>query len=84
MKLSHPQCLAALDVLEERYSQRMDHVCAEAAKQFLGSVRLPDLVKKLERKARVTTEEVATALYLELMDMRRRLDRLESGITRDK
>jgi len=84
MNLSHPQCLAALDVLEERYSQRMDHVRAEAAKQFLGSVRLPDLVKKLERKARVTTEEVATALYLELMDVRRRLDRLESRIARDR
>jgi hypothetical protein len=84
MNLSHPQCLAALDVLEERYSQRMNHVRAEAAKQRLGSVRLPDLVKKLERKARVTPEEVATALYLELMDVRRRLDRLESRVARDK
>ena len=84
MNLSHPQCLATLDVLEECYSQRMDFVRAETAKQFLGSVRLPDLVKKLERKARVTPEEVATALYLELMDVRRRLDRLESRIARDK
>jgi hypothetical protein len=84
MNLSHPQCLATLDVLEECYSQRMDFVRAETAKQFLGSVRLPDLVKKLERKAHVTPEEVATALYRELMDVRRRLDRLESRIARGK
>jgi len=80
MSISHSQCLAVLDVLEERYSQRMEQVRAEKARQRLGNVRLSDLVRKLEKKARVAPEDVATALYHELMDVRRRLDRLEDRI----
>jgi len=79
INLLHPQCLATLEVLEQRYLHRMDFARAELAKEFLSSIRLPDLVKKLEKKSHVTSEEVATALYLELLDVRRRLDRLESG-----
>ena len=40
--VSHGQCLAALDVLEELYSQRMEHIRAEKAKRRLGNVRLSD------------------------------------------
>lgn len=84
MSVSHAQCLAALDVLEERYAQRMEQARAERAKRKLGNVRLPDLVKKLEKKSPVAPEEVATALYHELMDVRRRLDRLEDRAEPDQ
>jgi len=84
MHATHPQCLAALDVLEELYSQRMNQVRAEKAKRRLGTARLPDLIKKLEKKARIAPEEVATALYHELMEVRRRLDRLENRKTQEK
>lgn len=84
MSISHAQCLAALDLLEQRYSHRMDEVRAEQAKRRLGKVRLPDLVRKLEKKARVAPEDVATALYHEIMEVQRRLERLENRLERDK
>jgi hypothetical protein len=84
MSISHAQCLAVLEALENRYSQRMEHLQAEQAKRKLGKVRLPDLVRKLEKKARVSPEDVATALYHELMDVHRRLERLESRAGTDK
>jgi hypothetical protein len=77
MAIPHSQCLATLDVLEARFSQRMEQARFEKAKRTLGNVRLPDLVGKLEKKTPVAPEEVATALYHELIDLRRRLDRLE-------
>jgi len=84
LSISHAQCLAALDVMKERYSQRVEQIRIEKAKRSLGNVRLADLVRQLEKKARVLPEDVATALYHELMDVRRRLDRLESRVVRDK
>ena len=73
-----------LDILEERYSQRMDQVRPEKVKRKPGTVRLPDLIKKLEKKARIAPEDVATALYHELMEVRRRMDRLESRMDKKK
>ena len=84
LAVSHAQCLAALDVLEDQYSQRMEQIRFEKARRKLGNVRLTDLVTKLEKKARVAPEDVATALYHELMEVRRRLDRLESRIIEHK
>lgn len=84
LSVSHAQCLAALDVLEDQYSQRMEQIRVEKARRRLGNVRLADLVTKLEKKARVAPEDVATALYHELMDVRRRLDRLESRIAESR
>lgn len=78
MSISHAQCLAALDILEERYSRRMSQVQAEKANRKLGNVRLTDLVRKLEKKASIAPEDVATALYYELIEVRRRLERLEN------
>lgn len=78
LSISHAQCLAALDVLEQLYSERMSQMEAEKHLRKLGKVRLSDLLGKLEQKAPVSAEDVATALYHELMDVRRRLDRLES------
>jgi len=83
MCATHAQCLAALDALEESYSQRMNQQRAEKAKRRLGTARLPDLIKKLEKKSRIAPEEVATALYHELMEVRRRLDRLENRMTQE-
>ncbi len=76
--LSHSQCLAALDLLEERYSERMDVKRIEKAKRELGAERLPDLVRKLKRQAPISADDVATALYHELMEVHRRLDTLEA------
>ena len=84
MRATHAQCLAALDALEETYSQRMNQQRAEKTKRRLGTTRLPDLIKKLEKKARIESAEVATALCHELMDVRRRLDRLENRPTDEK
>lgn len=84
MSISHAQCLAALNVLEALYSERMDHTRVERAKRRLGNVRLPELVRKLETKAPISPEDVATALYHELMEVRRRLERLESRISENK
>lgn len=78
LSISHAQSLAVLEALENRYSQKMEQLKAEQAKRKLGKTRLPDLVRQLEKKARVTSEDVATALYHELMDVQRRLERLES------
>lgn len=76
--ISHAQCLAALDVMEARFTERMEQARVEKAKKSLGNIRLADLVRKLEVKARVAPEDVATALYYEVMDLRRRLDKLEN------
>ena len=84
MSATHAQCRVALDVLEETYSQRMNQQRAEKAKRRLGTVRLPDLIKKLEKKARIESADVATALYHEVMELRRRLDRLESRTVKEK
>jgi DNA-directed RNA polymerase subunit RPC12/RpoP len=76
--ISHAQCLASLDVMEARYTERMEQARVEKAKKSLGNLRLADLVRKLEVKARIAPEDVATALYHEVMDLRRRLDQLEN------
>lgn len=75
--LSHAQCLAALDLMEKLYSEQKEHLQSDKSKRKMGTVRLADLVPKLEDKARIAVEDVATALYHELMEVRKRLDRLE-------
>ena len=84
MTISHAQCLAALDVLEENYSQTMSEARAEKIERRMDNIRLPDLVKKLEARAKIPAEDVATTLYHELMDVRRRLERLESRTIQGK
>jgi hypothetical protein len=84
MSATHDQCLAALHLLEELYSQRVDQAQAGKARRRLGATRLPDLVRKLEKKARIDAADVGTALYHELMEVRRRLDRLESRSLKEK
>ena len=84
MSATHAQCRVAIDVLEETYSQRMNQQRDEKAKRRLGTVRLPDLIKKLEKKARIESADVATALYHEVMELRRRLDRLEGRTVKEK
>lgn len=82
--ISHEQCLAVLERLEERYLRRAEQLRTEKARKRLGNVRLADLVKKLEMKARILPEDVATALYHELAEVRRRLERLEGRRAREK
>ena len=77
-RLTHVQSLAVLAMLEESYSQLLSQARGEAAKRLLGNERLPDLVRKLEKKAPIEPSEVATALYHEVAELSRRLDRLES------
>ena len=84
LSISHAQCLATLDVLEQRFSEGVEMAKVEQARQSLGNIRLPELVRKLEKKARIVPADVATALYHELTEVRRRLDRLESAVAGDK
>jgi hypothetical protein len=82
--ITHEQCLAALDTLERRYSRRVEQMRVEKARRTLGNMRVPDLVRKLEVKGRIAPEDVAAALYHELVEVRRRLDELEKKINPDK
>jgi hypothetical protein len=78
LAISHAQCLAVLNAMEARYAQRVEQRRIEKAKKQLGNVRLTDLVKKLEKKARIPREDIATALYHEITEVQRRLERLEN------
>jgi hypothetical protein len=82
-RLTHAQCLAVLERLETSYAHRLDQAWAERAKRLLENVRLPDLLRKLEKNATIEPAEVATALYHEITELSHRLDRLESRMARD-
>lgn len=56
----------------------------EDSQRILGNEPWRDLVRKLEKGALVAPAELATALFHELMEVRRRLDQLESRLASDK
>lgn len=82
--LGHAQCLAALNLLEEQFAQLVEQAETQKSKRKLGHTKLADLVKKLEQQAPIPAEDVATALFHELKEVRRRLDRLENQDLRKK
>ena len=82
--LTHDQCLAVLDVLEKRYAEATTKAKAERVERTLENVGIEDLVRKLEKKAPIKSEEVATALYHELEEIKQRLTALEKNSSREK
>ena len=75
--LTHEQCLAVLDLLEERYSDAAAKTKAESVERHLERISIEDLVRKLEKKAPIKSDQVATALYHELEAIKARLAALE-------
>jgi DNA-directed RNA polymerase subunit RPC12/RpoP len=75
--VSHAQSIAMLDYLEKRYDRDKHQTRAAEATQKLDSIRMEDVVKKLESKAPLSPEDVATAVFFELEDIKRRLTELE-------
>jgi hypothetical protein len=77
--LNHPETLAVLDRLIQRYSREIKASKTAFAARKLLNVRLEDLVGKLELEAPIKPEEVATALYHELEELKERLSKLEKA-----
>jgi hypothetical protein len=77
--LTHAQCLAVLGVLDARYARDIEVAQTATVGRKLVLVRLEDLVSKLENEAPLKPEEVATALYHELSEIRERLTKLEQA-----
>lgn len=86
LSISHSQCLEALDILEERYRTKNLQAKTEEASKKFGRIRLRDLLKRLEAKARVHPDDIVIALYYELQEVRGRLEKLEkaSGVDSDE
>jgi hypothetical protein len=75
--VTHPESLALLDILEKRYDSAMRQTRADAAEGKLDSIRMDEVVKRLESKGNLTPEDVATAVFFELEDIKHRLLELE-------
>jgi hypothetical protein len=68
-----------LGVLDARYARDIEVAQTATVGRKLVLVRLEDLVSKLENEAPLKPEEVATALYHELSEIRERLTKLEQA-----
>lgn len=77
--LTHPQCLAVLDLLETRYEREAAQARKKEQDRKIARVRMADLVAKIEKSSPVVAEEVACALYYELEEINQRLDDLEQN-----
>jgi DNA-directed RNA polymerase subunit RPC12/RpoP len=77
VSVTHAESLKLLDQLESRYDTSMRKSRAEAAAGKLDSIRMEQVVRMLETKTAVTPEDVATAVFFELEDIKRRLTELE-------
>lgn len=77
--LTHTQCLAVLDVLEERIEREAAMASKRQQEKKIDMVRVADLVQKLENQTPMRIEEVACALYYELEELKQRLEELENN-----
>lgn len=82
--LTHPQTLAALDVLAKRFKEETAKAKSALIVRKLSNLRVEDLVSKLEVEAPVKAEEVATALYHELEEIKERLARVEKALRKSR
>ncbi len=82
--LTHPQTLAALDVLAKRFKEETAKARSALIVRKLSNLRVEDLVSKLEVEAPVKAEEVATALYHELEEIKERLARVEKALRKSR
>jgi hypothetical protein len=79
LSITHSQSLEALDLLEERYRTRKVQATAETAAKKFGNVRLGDLMKRMEKKLKISNEDTALALFYEIQEIKNRLDKLEKA-----
>jgi hypothetical protein len=77
VSVTHAESLRLLDQLETRYDASMRRSKAEAAEGKLDSIRMDQVVRMLETKTAVTPEDVATAVFFELEEIKHRLTELE-------
>ncbi|MBE0542014.1 MAG: hypothetical protein IH623_11550 [Verrucomicrobia bacterium] len=82
--LTHPQTLTALDILAKRFKEETAKAKSALIVRKLSNLRVEDLVSKLEVEAPVKAEEVATALYHELEEIKERLARVEKALRRSR
>lgn len=82
--LTHPQTLAALDVLAKRFKEEAAKAKSALLVRKLSNLRVEDLVSKLEVEAPLKAEEVATALYHELEELKERLTRVEKALRKSR
>jgi hypothetical protein len=75
--ISRDQCLEALDILEQRYRTRKIEASREDATEKFGKIRLDQLLKRMEKKLRVSPDEIVVAVFLEFQEVLERLERLE-------
>ncbi|HMP82953.1 MAG TPA: hypothetical protein PKA41_09665 [Verrucomicrobiota bacterium] len=75
--ITHEQCLEVLDILERRYQKEAAAAKKETVESKIERVSLADLVKKMNKGAPLRAEQVASALYYELEEIKQRLDELE-------
>ena len=78
--LTHEQCLAVLQILERGYQKQADVQRKASTESRVEHIRLPDLLRKLDKEVVMHAEEVACALYHEVEELKRRLDHLESQL----
>lgn len=79
VSLTHEQTLKAIALLESKFDDEADMMAA-AMEQVsrMGKTRLSDLVMKIEGEAIITNEEIATALFHEVEEIKSRLAALEA------
>ncbi len=77
--LTHGQSLAVLDRLERRYRREAEEARKQETADRIGRVTLADLVARLEQGGPILSEQVACALYHEVGEIQRRLERLEAS-----
>jgi hypothetical protein len=75
--ISRDQCLESLDILEQRYRTRKIEASREDATEKFGKIRLDQLLKRMEKKLRVSPDEIVVAVFLEFQEVLERLERLE-------
>lgn len=75
--LTHEQCLAVLDIFEERYGKKSETGPQKETPRKVEEIRLGDLFKKMEANTPVRPEEVLSAVSYELDQIKLRLDRIE-------
>jgi ABC-type phosphate transport system auxiliary subunit len=80
--LSHPQTLAVLDRLEQRYRREAAEVRKQESNSIVAQVGLADLINRMEKGLPIVSEQVACALYHELEAVNHRLEVLEREIRR--
>jgi DNA-directed RNA polymerase subunit RPC12/RpoP len=79
-ELTHEQCLAALERLEQHYRREAEDAHLVESRSKVEEIRLPDLLQTMEQQSVLRAEDVACALYHEVEELKRQIARLETGL----